>query len=184
MICSNYKWRWILSRCKKRNTRETQVDRIEETETPLACTKRELFDKSGIKDADTYLVCDYQGSTDMTIPDDWFPYGGSLPWRTPRFNERCQGYFIYNDTYETILQKLYIIGIYGKKETTHDFFPCLEKLFAVSPYANRVLGIEWHKYEQKMSDCILAVDEAKMRILIFVKDRQGYDIGQLVWDFL
>lgn len=81
-----------------------------------------------------------------------------------------------------ILQKLYIIGIYGKKETTQVFIHCLEKWFAVSPYANRVLGIERHKYEQKMSDCILAVDEAKMRILIFVKDRQGYDIGQLVWD--
>lgn len=77
MICSSYKWRWILSRRKKRDTRETQVDRIEETETPLACTKRELFDKSGIKDADTYFVCDYQGSTDMTVSDDWFPYGGS-----------------------------------------------------------------------------------------------------------
>lgn len=86
------------------------------------------------------------------------------------FNERCQDYFMHNDTYETIVQKLYIIGIYGKKETTPDFIPCLEKWFAGSPYANHVLGIERHTYEQKMCDNILDIEEVKMQIEAFVKD--------------
>ena len=80
---------------------------------------------------------------------------------------------MHNDTYETIVQKLYIIGIYGKKETTPDFIPCLEKWFAGSPYANHVLGIERHTYEQKMCDNILDIEEVKMQIEAFVKDWQG-----------
>lgn len=86
------------------------------------------------------------------------------------FNERCQDYFTDNDTYEAIIQKLYIIGIYGKKETTPDFIPCLEKWFEGSPYENRVLGIERHTYRQKISDNILDIDEVKMRIDAFTQD--------------
>lgn len=84
------------------------------------------------------------------------------------FNERCQDYFMHNDTYEAILQKLYIIGIYGKKETTSDFIPCLEKWFVDSPYTNRVLGIERHKYGQKLNDNILSVENVKIQIEAFV----------------
>ena len=35
--------------------------KIEDGETPLECAKRELFEESGIKDADIYPVCDYWG---------------------------------------------------------------------------------------------------------------------------
>ena len=61
VICSNYKGHWILSRHKKRDTWETQGGHIEEGETPLECAKRELFEESGIQDADLYPVCDYWG---------------------------------------------------------------------------------------------------------------------------
>lgn len=61
VICANYNGRWILSRHKKRETWETQGGHIEEGETPLECAKRELFEESGIKDADLYPVCDYWG---------------------------------------------------------------------------------------------------------------------------
>lgn len=61
VICANYKGKWILSRHKKRDTWETQGGHIEEGETPLACAKRELFEESGIQDADIYPVCDYWG---------------------------------------------------------------------------------------------------------------------------
>lgn len=61
VICANYNGRWILSRHKKRDTWETQGGHIEEGETPLECAKRELFEESGIKDADLYPVCDYWG---------------------------------------------------------------------------------------------------------------------------
>ncbi len=61
VICSNYRGKWILSRHKKRTTWETQGGHIEEGETPLECAKRELFEESGIRDAEVYPVCDYWG---------------------------------------------------------------------------------------------------------------------------
>ncbi len=61
VICTSYDGKWILSRHKKRNTWETQGGHIEDGETPLECAKRELFEESGIKDADIYPVCDYWG---------------------------------------------------------------------------------------------------------------------------
>lgn len=61
VICTSYKGKWVLSKHKKRDTWETQGGHIESGETPLACAKRELFEESGIKDADIYPVCDYWG---------------------------------------------------------------------------------------------------------------------------
>ena len=61
VICTSYQGKWILSRHKKRNTWETQGGHIEDGETSLECAKRELFEESGIKDADIYPVCDYWG---------------------------------------------------------------------------------------------------------------------------
>ena len=60
-VCANYRGKWILSKHKERDTWETQGGHIEMGETPLQCTKRELFEESGIKDADLYPVCDYWG---------------------------------------------------------------------------------------------------------------------------
>lgn len=85
------------------------------------------------------------------------------------FNERCQDYFMHNDTYDAIIKKLYIIGVYGKKETTPDFIPCLEQWFDGSPYRDHVLGLERHLYGQKMKDSILDVAEAKMQIAAFLQ---------------
>ncbi len=61
VICTSYAGRWILSRHKKRSTWETQGGHIETGETPLDCAKRELFEESGICNADLYPVCDYWG---------------------------------------------------------------------------------------------------------------------------
>lgn len=61
VICSNYQGKRILSRHKKRDTRETQGGHIEPGETPLACARRELFEESGIRDAAHYPVSDYWG---------------------------------------------------------------------------------------------------------------------------
>lgn len=61
VICSYYKGKWILSRHKKRNTWETQGGHIEKGETPIECARRELFEESGITDADIYPLCDYWG---------------------------------------------------------------------------------------------------------------------------
>lgn len=61
VICTCYQGKWLLSRHKKRDTWETQGGHIEEGETPLECARRELFEESGVKDADVYPVCDYWG---------------------------------------------------------------------------------------------------------------------------
>lgn len=66
VICTSYQGKWILSRHKNRNTWETQGGHIETNETPLECAKRELFEESGITDADIYPVCDYLGFTPQT----------------------------------------------------------------------------------------------------------------------
>lgn len=85
------------------------------------------------------------------------------------FNERCQDFFMHNDTYDEIIKRLYIIGIYGSAEETPNFIPCLEKWFDGSAYRNRVLGIERHLYRQKLHENVLDVDEVRMKIDRFLK---------------
>lgn len=80
------------------------------------------------------------------------------------FHERCQDYFMHNDTYEEIIKRLYIIGVYGKAETTPDFIPCLEQWFNGSPYQNRVLGIQRHLYGQSLNDSVLDIAEVRAQI--------------------
>ena len=61
VICSSYQGKWILSKHREHDTWETQGGHIENGETPIECAKRELFEESGILDADIYPVCDYVG---------------------------------------------------------------------------------------------------------------------------
>ena len=85
------------------------------------------------------------------------------------FNERCQDYFIHNeDKYDDIISRLYIIGVYGKQESTPNFITCFEKWFECSEYENHVLGIERHKYNQKMQDSILDVEDVRMSLRKFL----------------
>lgn len=64
VVCSRYQGKWVLSRHRKRDTWETQGGHIESGETPMEAARRELFEESGILDADIYPVCDYQGYDD------------------------------------------------------------------------------------------------------------------------
>ena len=61
VVCSSYQGKWILSKHRERDTWETQGGHVESGETLLECAKRELFEESGILDADLYPVCDYVG---------------------------------------------------------------------------------------------------------------------------
>mgnify|MGYP002515077266 CR=1 FL=1 len=61
VICANYRGQWLLSRHRERDTWETQGGHIESGETPLQAAKRELYEESGVEDADIYPVCDYYG---------------------------------------------------------------------------------------------------------------------------
>lgn len=85
------------------------------------------------------------------------------------FNERSQDYFMHNeDKYENLVKRLFIIGIYGDSKQFPDFVPCLEKWFNGTRYTNHVLGIERHKYNLKLKDSILKVDELKTMIEEFI----------------
>jgi len=61
VVCSFYQGNYMLSRHKKRDTWETQGGHIEPGETALDAAKRELFEESGVTDADLTPVCDYYG---------------------------------------------------------------------------------------------------------------------------
>ncbi len=92
-------------------------------------------------------------------------YGGNPSSLYFIFNERSQDYFMHNeDDYENIIKRLFIIGIYGDNEQSPDFITCLEKWFKGSNYSNHVLGIERHKYDLKLKDSILNVEEIKKSI--------------------
>lgn len=84
-------------------------------------------------------------------------------------NERCQDYFMHNeDKYENLVKRLFFIGIYGDSEKSPDFIPCFEKWFEGTRYTNHVLGVERHKYNLKLKDSILEVDELKTKIEEFI----------------
>lgn len=61
VVCAFYQGRYMLSRHKRRDTWETQGGHIEPGESALDAAKRELFEESGVKDADISPVCDYLG---------------------------------------------------------------------------------------------------------------------------
>ncbi len=85
------------------------------------------------------------------------------------FNERCQDFFMHNEErHENILKRIFIIGIYGSREESPDFIPCLEKWFKGSRYSNHVLGIERHKFNLKLKDSVLNVDEVKIAVSEFI----------------
>lgn len=61
VVCSRYQNKWLLSRHRKRDTWETQGGHIEPGETPMETARRELYEESGVQDAEIYPVCDYYG---------------------------------------------------------------------------------------------------------------------------
>lgn len=63
VVCSLYKDKLLLSRHKQRDTWETQGGHIEEGETPFQAAKRELYEESGVTDAELLYLCDYLGYT-------------------------------------------------------------------------------------------------------------------------
>jgi 8-oxo-dGTP diphosphatase len=64
VVCTRYQGQWLLSRHKKRDTWETQGGHIEQGETPLDAAQRELYEESGVSDAEIIPVCDYYGYDD------------------------------------------------------------------------------------------------------------------------
>ena len=61
VVCSNYQGKWLFSRHKERTTWETQGGHVEPGETPIEAARRQLYEESGVTNADLYAVCDYKG---------------------------------------------------------------------------------------------------------------------------
>ncbi len=61
VICTFLDGKLVLSRHKDRRTWETQGGHIEPNETPLDAARRELYEESGIRDAELIPICDYCG---------------------------------------------------------------------------------------------------------------------------
>ncbi len=90
------------------------------------------------------------------------------------FCERSQDYFTQNgDKYNDLIKKLFIIGIYGDKYKSPNFVSCLEKWFEGSKYSNHVLGIERHKFNLKLKDSVLDVEEARAMISEFINPKSA-----------
>lgn len=80
-------------------------------------------------------------------------------------NERCQEYFMRNENqYEKILEKLFIIGIYGNAEDYPDFLKSFARQYGFENTEKHILGLERHKYNQKMQDLLLEEDEVKEKL--------------------
>ena len=65
VVCSSWDGKWLLSRHRERDTWETQGGHIEPGETPEEAAKRELFEESGVTEAEIMPVCDYFGYDDQ-----------------------------------------------------------------------------------------------------------------------
>lgn len=84
------------------------------------------------------------------------------------FNERCQDYFMHHDTWNEIIRRLYIIGVYSSQEASPDFIPCLSKWFDGTNIRNHVLGVERHLYGQQLQDSVLDVPEVQQDLRDFL----------------
>lgn len=84
-------------------------------------------------------------------------------------NERCQYWFMQNESqYEKILKKLYVIGVYGNAEDSPDFLNFFSKQYNFENVKEHVLGLERHKYNQKMKDLLLNEDDVKIKLNEFI----------------
>lgn len=59
VICTFYQDKYLLSYHARHQSWETQGGHIEENETPEEAARRELYEESGVKEAELIPVCDY-----------------------------------------------------------------------------------------------------------------------------
>lgn len=87
------------------------------------------------------------------------------------FNERSQDFFTHNpEVYAELVRKMYFIGIYGSSEETPDFLRVFEKWFDCGEKEGHILGIERHKHNQKMEQCIIECEAVKQNLDRFMDE--------------
>ena len=60
VVCSFWEGRYLLSFHSRHQSWETQGGHIEPDETPEAAARRELYEESGVSDAEIVPICDYR----------------------------------------------------------------------------------------------------------------------------
>ena len=84
-------------------------------------------------------------------------------------SERCQEYFMQNESqYEKMVEKLYIIGVYGNIEDYPDFLNSFARQYQFKNVEKHILGLERHRYNQKMKDLLLDEDDVKVKLNEFI----------------
>lgn len=84
-------------------------------------------------------------------------------------NERCQDYFMQNENqYEKIIEKLHIIGVYGNAKECPDFLTFFARQYQFENAEEHILGLERHKYNQKMKDLLLDEEDVKLKLNGFI----------------
>ncbi|MBR3743076.1 MAG: NUDIX domain-containing protein [Clostridia bacterium] len=84
VVCSFYQGRYLLSYHSGHRSWETQGGHIEKNETPEQAARRELYEESGVKDAELIPVCDYfafdsEGSSNGRVYAALIRHLGELP---------------------------------------------------------------------------------------------------------
>ena len=80
-------------------------------------------------------------------------------------NERSQDYFMQNEEqYENMVEKLYIIGVYGNAEDYPFFLKAFAWQYGFANVEKHILGLERHKYHQKMDSFLLEEEDVKLRL--------------------
>lgn len=86
-------------------------------------------------------------------------------------NERCQEYFMHNESqYEKMIEKLYIIGVYGNAKDYPDFLNSFARQYHFENSGKHILGLERHKYHHKMKDFLLEEEDVKAQLNRFVSE--------------
>lgn len=80
-------------------------------------------------------------------------------------NERSQGYFMQNeDQYENMVERLYIIGVYGSAEEYPLFLKSFAWQYGFANVEKHILGLERHKYHQGMNHFLLDEDDVRLKL--------------------
>lgn len=70
--------------------------------------------------------------------------------------------------YEKIIEKLHIIGVYGNAEEYPDFLNFFARQYQFENVEKHILGLERHKYNQKMKDLLLDEEDVKVKLNGFI----------------
>ncbi len=111
VVCSFYQGKMLLSFHSGHKSWETQGGHIEQGETPEEAARRELYEESGVKDAEMISVCDYfaydsEGSSNGRVYAALIHQLGRLP---DNEMSRIQAFDVFPDnlTYPSVTPVLF-----------------------------------------------------------------------------